>query len=154
MNRPKAVDLKTLDPCTLITPETKTALSIRTVEPGSPAPAYGEGSKACGASFEDRKYVWGLDTILNGGPDVLKKNAGEAKVAEVPVAGYPGYQTKQETVGGKPGSCRLYLDVHDGQMLLVTMILPFAAGPESTLDGACERGKTLATAVATTLAAK
>ena len=63
VNRPKAVDLAPLDPCTLITPETKAALAIRNVQSGPPGQDYGEGSKTCGTSFEDRKFIWRIDTL-------------------------------------------------------------------------------------------
>jgi len=152
VNRPKAVDLAPLDPCTLVTPETKTALAIRTVAPGTPDKDYGDGSRACGASFEDRKYVWGLNTVLNGGVDRLKRTSGEANLTEVKVAGYPGYVEKRQPQGQRQGACLLYVDANDGQLLLVTMILPLTAGDGSTVDGACERAKTLADAVGAALA--
>jgi len=48
VDRPKAVDMKTLDPCSLVTPETKTALGIRTAEALPADQDYGE--------HQDRNY--------------------------------------------------------------------------------------------------
>ncbi|ANZ37330.1 hypothetical protein BBK82_15955 [Lentzea guizhouensis] len=142
VNRPKAVDLKTLDPCTLITPETKAALAIRTVEPGSSFAEYGDGSKACGASYEDRKYVYGLYTILSGGVDKLR--SGGEQITTSTAAGYPAYQSKDDK------ACRVYVDAHDGQLLLAA-VNP-SMGTDSTVDGACGRAKSLADGVAAVLA--
>lgn len=152
VNRPKAVDLKALDPCTLITPETKTALAIRAVEPRAPKPEYGEGSKTCGNTYVDRKYIASIYTLVNGGVDRLKSTTGEGKLTPLQVAGYPGYLTKTESQG-TAGACEIYLDAHDGQLLLVTGVA--GLGEDSaTVDGACERAKALADAAGAVLATK
>lgn len=152
MNRPKAVDMLTLDPCSLVTPETKAALAIRTVEPGAPDPAYGEGSKGCGTSFEDRKYIWSIDTVVNGGVDRLKRTVGkETELTELKVAGYPAYLSKGLD-GSKSPECQIYLDANDGQLLLVEVASPLSGG--GTVDGACEKAKPLADAAGAVLATK
>ncbi len=152
VDRPKAVDLKTLDPCSLITPEVKTALGIRLVNPREPLAEYGEGSKSCSHNYEDRTYSSSIYTIVNGGVDRLKRTTGEAKLTSLQVAGYPGYLTQRESVGGGPG-CEVYLDAHDGQLLLVTAIAGFGED-KATVDGACEQAKKLANAVGAVLATK
>jgi hypothetical protein len=152
VNRPKAVDLKTVDPCSLITPETKTALGMRVAEPGTPQAEYGEGSKACAANYEDRKYIASIDTLLNGGVDRLKQTIGEAKLTSVQIAGYPGYLTKRDSPG-TAGACEVYVDAHDGQLLLVTGVAGMGE-KSATVDGACERATALANAVGAVLATK
>ena len=147
VNRPKAVDLKTVDPCALVTPEAKASLGIRTVEPRDPLAEYGEGSKTCGTSYEDRKYIWSIHTILNGGVDKLK-SGGEDKLTRLEVARYPGYQTKNDP----PESCRIYVDTHDDQLLLVSVVT--SIGSDATVDGACERVRPLADAAVAVLATK
>ncbi|MFI6098608.1 DUF3558 domain-containing protein [Lentzea sp. NPDC051213] len=152
VNRPKAVDMKTLDPCSLVTPETKTALGIRTVEPGKPDADYGEGSKGCGTSYEDRKFIWSIDTLVNGGVERLKRTVGkESELTELKVAGYPAYLTKG-TSGLRTPECQIYLDSNDEQMLLVSVTV--SLGSESTMDSACERVKGLAEAAGAVLATK
>lgn len=152
VNRPKAVDLLTLDPCSLITPEVKTALAIRLVSPREPLAEYGEGSKTCSHNYEDHTYTSSIYTIVNGGVDRLKRTTGESKLTELQVAGYPGYSTQRKSVGGGPG-CEVYLDAHDGQLLLVTAIAGFGED-KATVDGACGQAKTLANAVGAVLATK
>jgi hypothetical protein len=152
VNRPKAVDLKTVEPCSLITPENKTALGLNIVEAGSPLPEYGEGSKRCNEAYVDHKYIANIHTLLNGGVDRLKQTTGEAKLTSMQIAGYPAYLTKRESPGSA-GACEIYIDVHDGQLLLVNGVAGF--GDESaTVDGACERAKALAEAAGAVLVTK
>jgi hypothetical protein len=152
VNRPKAVDMKTLDPCSLITPEAKTKLGIRTVEPGAPDKDYGEGSKGCGTSYEDRKATYSIDTIVNGGVDRLKRTEGKAyELTELKVAGYPAYLAKSKSGTGSP-QCDIYIDANDEQLLLVSVTV--AWGSTATVDAACERAKPLADAAGAVLAAK
>jgi hypothetical protein len=152
VNRPKAVDLKTLDPCTLITPEAKKALGLSGAQPGTPLPEYGEGSKRCNETYEDHKYIANIHTLLNGGVDRLKQTTGEAKLTPVQIAGYPAYLTKTDSPG-TAGACEVYVDANDGQLLLVTGIAGFGEA-SATVDGACERAKALAEAAGTVLATK
>ncbi|SFR18470.1 Protein of unknown function [Lentzea waywayandensis] len=152
MNRPKAVDLKTVDPCSLITPEQKTALGLSTVKAGTPLPVYGEGSKRCNQSYVDRKYIGDIHTLLNGGVDRLKKTTGESKLTALQIAGYPAYLTQRESPGSA-GACEIYIDANDGQLLLVDAVAGFAED-SATLDGACERAKALAGAAGAVLATK
>jgi hypothetical protein len=152
VNRPKAVDLKTLDPCSLITPAARTALGMRVAEPGAPNAEYGDGSKACAANYEDHKYIASIDTLLNGGVDRLKQTTGEAKLTSLRIAGYPAYLTKTESPG-TAGACEVYVDAHDGQLLLVTGVAGLGEA-SATVDGACDRAKALAEAAGAVLATK
>ena len=152
VNRPKAVDLKTLDPCALITPESKAKLGLGIVEAGDPLPEYGEGSKRCNETYEDHKYIANIHTLLNGGVDRLKQTTGEAKLTSVKIAGYPAYLTTRDSPG-TAGACEVYVDAHDGQLLLVTAVAGFG-DKSATVDGACERAKALAEAAGTVLATK
>ncbi|MFJ8960470.1 DUF3558 domain-containing protein [Lentzea sp. NPDC102401] len=152
VNRPKAVDLATLDPCSLITPEQKTALGFNAVKAGIPRPEYGEGSKRCNQTYVDHKYTADIHTLLNGGVDRLKKTTGESKLTTLQVVGYPAYLTRTESPG-TAGACEIYIDANDGQLLLVSGIA--GLGEDSaTVDGACERAKALAEAAGAVLATK
>jgi hypothetical protein len=145
--------MKTLDPCSLITPEAKAKLGIRTAESVSADPDYGEGGKACGVSYEDRNYNWSINTVVNGGVDRLKRTEGKAKeLTELKVAGYPAYLAKGKTQTTGSPQCEIYIDVHDEQLLLVEVTVPF--GKDSAVDGACEKVKALADAAGTVLATK
>lgn len=152
VNRPKAVDLLALDPCTLVTPEQKAALGLSKTEPGDPLPDYGEGSKRCNLSYVDRKYSGTIYTLVNGGVDRLKRTVGESKLTALPVAGYPAYLTRRESPGSV-GNCEIYVDVNDGQLLLVDAFGRLGE-TTATLDGACELAKASAAAVGAALAAK
>lgn len=152
VDRPKAVDMKTLDPCSLVTPEAKTALGIRNVQPGTPDPDWGEGSKGCGTSYEDRKFIWSIDTVVNGGVERLKETEGKAtELTELKAAGYPAYLAKGKGGTGSP-QCEIFVDANDQQLLRVAVTV--ALGMDSTVDSACERAKALAEAAGTVLAAK
>lgn len=149
VNRPKVVDLKALDPCTLITPEVKTALGVRLVTPRDPKPEYGEGSKTCSNNYEDRTYSSSIYTLVNGGVDRLKRTTNETELTPLQVAGYPAYLHKVPQAGLGPG-CDVYIDANDGQLLLVG-----ATGDgKSTVDAACEQAKKLANAIGPVLATK
>ncbi|MFD4643683.1 DUF3558 domain-containing protein [Lentzea sp. NPDC058436] len=152
VNRPKAVDLKTIDPCALITPEQKTALGLKTANAGTPLPDYGEGSKRCNLAYEDRTYLGTIHTLVNGGADRLKRTTGESKLTSLQVAGYPSYLTPRESPGSA-GGCEVYLDANDGQLLLVDAFGGLGED-KATPDGACERAKAIAGAVGAVLAAK
>ena len=153
VNRPKAVDMKTLDPCSLITPETKTKLGIRTAESVSADADYGEGATACGVTYEDRSFNWSINTVVNGGVDRLKRTEGKVKeLTELKVAGYPGYLAKGKSQGTNSPQCEIYIDANDEQLLLVEVNAPF--GKDSLLEGACEKVKLLADAAGAVLATK
>ena len=152
VNRPKAVDLTTLDPCSLITPEAKTALGLSTVVAGAPLPDYGEGSKRCNETYAERKYIANIHTLLNGGVGRLKQTTGESKLTSLQIAGYPAYLTQREAPG-TTGVCEIYVDAHDDQLLLVDAGGVFGE-KSATMDGACERAKALAGAVGAVLATK
>jgi len=153
VNRPKAVDMKTLDPCSLITPQAKAKLGIRTVEPGAPDKDFGEGSKGCGTSYEDRKATYSIDTVVNGGVDRLKSTEGKVKeITELKVAGYPAYLTKGPSQATGAPQCEIWVDTHDGQLLRVSVIGEW--GGSTTLDTVTERAKALAEAVGPVLATK
>jgi hypothetical protein len=152
VNRPKAVDLKTVDPCSLITPETKAALGLRIVEAGNPLPDYGEGSKRCNQTYEDRQYIANIHTLVNGGVDRLKRTTGEAKLTPIQIAGYPAYLTKRDSPGSA-GACEIYIDANDEQLLLVNAVAGMGVS-SATVDGACERATALANAAGAVLATK
>jgi hypothetical protein len=152
VNRPKAVDMKTLDPCSLITPDAKAALGLRIVEAGNPLPDYGEGSKRCNQTYEDRKYIANIHTLVNGGVDRLKRTTGEAKLTSVQIAGYPAYLTRRDSPGSA-GACEIYIDANDEQLLLVNAVAGMGDST-ATVDGACERATALANAAGAVLATK
>jgi hypothetical protein len=152
VNRPKAVDLKTVEPCSLVTPEKKTALGLKSAEPGTPLPDYGEGSKRCNQTYVDRTYLGTIHTLVNGGVDRLKQTTGESKLTSLRVAGYPAYLTQRESPGSA-GTCEIYIDAHDDQLLLVDAFGTLGE-KSATVDGACERAKALAEAVGAVLAGK
>lgn len=145
--------MKTLDPCSLITPEAKAKLGIRTVEPGAPDKDYGEGSKGCGTSYEDRKATYSIDTVVNGGVDRLKSTEGKVKeLTELKVAGYPAYLAKGQSQATGAPECEIYIDANDGQLLRTAVIGEW--GGSTTLDTACERVQALADAAGAVLATK
>jgi len=152
VNRPKVVDLTTLDPCSLITQEQKATLGLSKVEPGNPLPDYGEGSKRCNQTYASVKFVSSIHTLLNGGADRLKQTTGESKLTPLQVAGYPSYLAQREAPGGAP-VCEIYIDAHDGQLLLVDAGGVFGE-KGNTPEAACAQAKALAEAVATALATK
>ncbi|RDI29808.1 DUF3558 domain-containing protein [Lentzea flaviverrucosa] len=152
VNRPKAVDLKTVEPCSLISAEQRVALGLSKVEPGNPLPDYGEGSKRCNQTYASVKFVSSIHTLLNGGVDRLKQTTGESKLTPLQVAGYPAYLAQREAPGGAP-VCEIYVDAHDGQLLLVDAGGVFGE-KGNTPEAACAQAKALAGAVGTALATK
>lgn len=151
VSRPKNVDMLKLDPCSLITPEVKTALKMRLAAENPPDSDFGEGSRACGINYEDRTYTTAIHTLVNGGVDRLKRTVGESELTQLQVGGYPAYldETERKNIG--PG-CDIYVDVNDDQMLLLTA---GAFGePKATVAGACELVKKFANAVGPGIAAK
>lgn len=150
VNRPKAADLKTIEPCSLITPEQKAALGLKAVEPGTPLPDYGEGSKRCNVSYAERGYLSTIHTLVNGGADRLKRTVGESKLTPLQVAGYPAYLTRRESPGSV-GNCEIYVDANDGQLLLVDAFGGLGE-TSATLEGACAKAKAIAEAVGPVLA--
>ncbi|MCX2948217.1 DUF3558 domain-containing protein [Lentzea sp. NEAU-D7] len=152
VNRPKAVDLTAVEPCSLITSEQRTALGLSKVEPGNPLPDFGEGSKRCNQTYASVKFVSSIHTVLNGGADRLKRTTGESKLTSLQVAGYPAYLTQREAPGGAP-VCEIYVDAHDGQLLLVDAGGVFGE-KGNTPEAACAQAKALATAAATVLATR
>lgn len=149
MNRPKSVELKTLDPCVLYTDEVKAALGVRLVTPRDPQAEYGEGSRTCSNNYEDPAYSSSIYTLLNGGVDRLKQTVGEEKLTAVRVAGYPAYVDKRDTGAGP--ACDVYVDANDGQLLLVNAVGGFGEDG-ATVDGACAQATKLANAVGPVLA--
>ncbi|MCG8924481.1 DUF3558 domain-containing protein [Lentzea sp. CC55] len=150
--RPKAVDMKALDPCTLYTAEVKSALGVRLVTERPALADYGQGSRTCSNNYEDATYSSSIYTLVNGGVDRLRQTVGEAELTPARIAGYPAYVDGRDVSGLGP-ACDVYLDAHDGQLLLVNAVGGFGED-RSTVDGACAQAKKLAEAVGAILATR
>lgn len=149
VSRPKSIDLKDVDPCTLLTEAQLGQVGFKKPTPGKGTSAY-PGAKGCGyESSADPRYLASFYLVPDKGVDGYQARVGK-DVTEVKAAGFPAYLNKP-TSGGQKNVCFLGLDVADGQMVDIQVSAWDTSG---TQDEACKRVVSVGEALIATLGAR
>lgn len=141
--RPKAIDIKGVDPCSLVTDAQRAEVGL------DRPPRLDEeaGNPGCSLSREDRKYSVGLYLNSTRGIEVYT-DPPRPDATKTQVGGFPAVLLQSTTALGP--ACSVIIDVSDGQ---VVNVQAHSLG-ETDAKGLCQVSQPLADAVVTNLMAK
>ncbi|MBB4969539.1 DUF3558 domain-containing protein [Saccharothrix violaceirubra] len=141
--RPKTINIKDVDPCTLLTDAQRAKLGLG----GTPTKQTDdEGYQECTVSREDHKYLTGMTVYPDRGVEYY---SGGAKTPEpIEIAGFPALKMASSMPLGD--SCAVVVDVSDGQVVS-SDVMAFGALKG---DAVCEPTLKTVTEVVATLVAK
>ncbi|XVV03600.1 DUF3558 domain-containing protein [Actinosynnema sp. CA-248983] len=126
--RPKTINLKDVDPCSLLTDAQRAEFGLN--RPPQKGTSSTHGTPTCSFSREDRTHVVGVGTNTANGVEFFTDGRFDVEAQKLEVGGFPA------VVGSEPNDpsvCFLGIDVSDGQMLQAQIIVP---------DGGWEQAKT------------
>jgi hypothetical protein len=147
-NRPKDIDVATVDPCALLTkmPVRKYGLDGRA--PVDTTSSMFPGSKACYSGGIDKNLGLTLVAVKDKGAGEFLETAN-AEVTEFDAQGYPLYVLRNEQV---VGLCLAVLDVHDGQFIWISYGVSLTGdGPQTPVSKLCKTVPVIAASTITAL---
>jgi hypothetical protein len=145
VNRPKSIDLKGVDPCSLLTDAQRQQLGLTSAPRKTKSTAY-PGNDGCGYDSDGFKFDGGVVPVVNQGIEQYGANP-DAQITPITVGGFPAKLSKLK---GISQSCLLGLDVADGQLIALQMHSS-EGGPQDQL---CQKVQTVGEAVITTLTSR
>jgi hypothetical protein len=148
VNRPKALNVKGVDPCALVTDAQKQQLVItRTPQKSKSSTAY-PGVELCSISAQDFSFGVSFVATDTQGIDRYANGRVKGEVTPVQVAGYPAYLAKPPAP--LDNTCFLGIDVSDGQIVDI-QVRSDEGIPREQL---CQKVQTVGQAVITTLTSR
>ncbi|MEJ2857967.1 MULTISPECIES: DUF3558 domain-containing protein [unclassified Saccharothrix] len=144
--RPKTINIKDVDPCTLLTDAQRAELGLN--RPPQKSTSTVHQSPSCGFDREDRTWGTTLVTATKAGVEFYTDGSFDAEAQQLQVAGFPAViasTPKDQT------SCWVGVDVSDGQMVVTQVTSLKGEVPQGRL---CELAQQIAGAATTTLAAR
>ncbi|GGP80879.1 DUF3558 domain-containing protein [Saccharothrix coeruleofusca] len=111
-DRPKTINLRDVDPCTLLTEQQRAQLGLD--RPPLKNTNSAHSSPACNISREDRRYYVGLSTVTTAGTEWYTDGNFLGDVQNLQVGGFPAVVG---TAKDDPYVCFIAVDVSDGQMV-------------------------------------
>jgi hypothetical protein len=145
VNRPKSIDLKGVDPCSLLTDVQRQQLGLTRDPRKSPSSAY-PGTTMCGMSPGDFKFSASILALVAEG---IQRYVDNPKLNASPVV-IGGFPAQLATFKDLHDTCFLGIDVADGQM--VDLQMGSSEGvPEDQL---CQKVQAMGEAVMTTLSSR
>ncbi|MCP2261776.1 Protein of unknown function (DUF3558) [Streptoalloteichus tenebrarius] len=148
VSRPKEVRLVGIDPCSLVTPETRQRFGID--RPPIPAKSYVFESPACSFRNSNEKVAFQVVTGIKAGIEVMAPGRAVGARQDYRVRGFPALELR--TDGAPPASdfCTASIDVAPGNMLQL-QYREDGIRPPLGKDELCRRVRLLADAVVGTL---
>jgi hypothetical protein len=146
VNRPKSIDLKGVDPCSLLTDAQRQQLGYVGAPRKSPSNAY-PGHDMCGMSAAGDKYTSIIVAVATEGVERFSDNNPKVQSTPIVVGTFPAVIAK---IPGLDDTCMLGLDVADGQM--VTAQVRSSEGVPQ--DQLCQKVQAMGEAVMTTLSSR
>lgn len=144
--RPKTINLKGVDPCTLLTEAQKPAFGLdRPPQAGKLASL---NAPNCSFSRTDRTYIVGLAVVTERGVDYYTDGSFDAAPAATRVGGFPAVLAKPTSASDPV--CFMGVDVSDGQHLAITV----NSGGDTAQPQLCELVPKVAEAAIATLMTK
>ncbi len=144
--RPKTINLKDVDPCTLLTDAQRGELGLD--RPPQKSTSTVHQSPTCGFDRSDRTWGTTVVTATKAGVEFYTDGSFDAEAQQLQVAGFPAVLAstpKQKT------SCWVAVDVSDGQMVVAQTTSVNGDVEQGRL---CELAQQVAGAATTTLAAR
>ncbi|WNV91192.1 DUF3558 domain-containing protein [Umezawaea sp. Da 62-37] len=144
VSRPKAVDLKGVDSCAVLSDAQKQQFGL-TRTPGTLKSSAYQGATLCSIGSADFTYGIGVVVAANEGVELFEAGVASGELTPLRVGGFPALTGRSTAV---LPTCTVYLDLADGQLVDL--------GVNSTkvpMDELCTRAKTIAEAVVQTLTA-
>ncbi len=143
--RPKTINIKDVDPCTLLSAAQRTQFGADVAPVPGTVPQF--GWKTCRFNRTDRKYITGTTVIPDDGIEFYTESPKKDEAEKLPIGGFPAVRLKDS--GALP-SCTIAIDVSDGQMVAVD-VTTFEKTDVATL---CQVAPQVAEAVVANLMAK
>ncbi|MEU7526243.1 DUF3558 domain-containing protein [Saccharothrix sp. NPDC042600] len=144
--RPKTINLKDVDPCTLLTDAQRKELGLD--RPPTKGTSTVFQSPSCDHNREDRTWGATVITATTAGIEFFTDGSFDVETQQLQVAGYPA------VLGSTPeqkSSCYLGVDVSDGQVLALQTTSIDESVPQGRL---CELVQQIAGAAVATLSAR
>jgi hypothetical protein len=146
VSRPKTINLKSVDPCTLLTDAQKPQFGLdRPPQPGKLATV---NAPNCTFSRSDRTYIVGLAVVTEAGIAYYTDGSFDVTPTTTQIGGFPAVLGKPK--GASDTACFMGVDVSDGQFLNITV----NSGGETAQAQLCELVPKVAEAAIATLAAR
>lgn len=146
--RPKTINLKGVDPCTLLTEAQRQALSLDRPPQAGKSEDF-DGASSCAISKEDRTYIAGVIAVTEMGVEGYTNGQLNVDATPLRIGGFPAVLGKP-TVGNGADYCFVGVDVSDGQHLAIKM-MSVGETPQARL---CELAPPVAEAAIATLMTK
>jgi hypothetical protein len=139
--RPRSIDLKSLDPCKILTPQQRQQLGFENDGAPSTAPAVLGNGKTCNFSDFTHSLSGGLTLVTIKGIDGYSDGTFGGQTQPTQVSGYPALVVKTP---GLASSCSVDVDVTEGQFLDANFLAPDGDGSKQPL--LCQKAQQLAEA--------
>ncbi|MBW4715698.1 DUF3558 domain-containing protein [Saccharothrix obliqua] len=143
--RPKTINVRDLDPCTMLTEAQRTEFGADQPPQKGTVPIFNWST--CHYNRGDGKYIVGTTVIVDKGIEFYTESAKRDEAEKLEVGGFPAVLVKAKTTGP---ACTVAVDVSDGQMVNANV----ASFGETPIDQLCALAPQVAGAVMTNLMAK
>ncbi|WP_433266382.1 DUF3558 domain-containing protein [Actinosynnema sp. CS-041913] len=143
--RPKTINVRDVDPCTLLTEAQRTQFGAD--QPPTPGTVEELNWVTCHFNRGDRKYLIGTTVIVTEGIEFYTESAQRDKAEKLEVGGFPAVLIKN---AGRVPKCTIAVDVSDGQMVQAGV----SSFDGTDIDALCQLVPQVAGAVVANLMAK
>jgi len=145
VTRPKKIDLKGVDSCSVLSDAQKQQFALTGAPGNLPSPTH-PGATLCGIRSGDFSYGVGITLITSEGIEMYDDAIQSGEAAPTRIGGFPAVVDK--FTGALP-ACFIGLDVADGQLIDVQV-----DGSKLPMDELCSRATKIADAIIQTIIAK
>lgn len=147
--RPKSIDLKTVDPCQILTPQQRQQVGFETAGTPSNASSVYDRAKMC--NFPDISHNLSADymLVITKGVEAYTDGTLNAQTQPIQVNGFPALIVRTPGLGS---ACAVDVDVADGQFLEAQFLVP--TGDKSQQDMLCQKAQQAAVAAISALAGR
>jgi hypothetical protein len=145
VNRPKSIDLKGVDPCSLLTDAQRQQLGLTSAPRKTKSTAY-PGNDGCGYDSDGFKFDGGVVPVVSQGIEQYGASP-DAQITPITIGGFPAKLSKLK---GISQSCLLGLDVADGQLIALQM----HSSEGVPQDQLCQKVQAMGEAVIATLSSR
>jgi hypothetical protein len=147
--RPKTIDLKSVDPCQILTPQQRQQLGFAGAGNPSNASDLYQHAKTCEYDDQGEDLSGDFMLVTTKGIEGFSDGTYNAETQPIQVNGFPALLAK---VPGMAISCGVIVDVADGQFLDAQFVSPNGDGTKQGLM--CQKAQQMASAGVTSLAAE
>lgn len=150
-DRPAAIDIARIDPCSVLSGSQRSAMGVDGGTPRTADVGVGSASRGCAWINSNEGYGYTFQTIPVGAEAALESPGSSLQV----VNGFGAVQNRPDQVQGSgiPPTCQLTIDVNRGQAVRVQVqsVDTQENRSEELLSQACDRSRTFAVDILTNL---